>query len=124
MNYRIVAVAAALLLFTTAGVAQDGEDQYGAIAYSLRTHRYGYSTSERSRGSAERNALRSCRADDCQIKVWFRNNCAALATGNRGSATGWGYDKNPRRAHQRALSECGKYANDCRVIVAACSSDE
>lgn len=124
MSYRIIAAVAAFTLFaTTAGVAQD-YDQYGAIAYSLRTHRYGYSTGESSRDDAEQSALSYCKVADCRIQVWFRNSCAAFATGNEGSVTGWGYDTNPRKARQRALNECKKRATDCRVLIAACSSDE
>ncbi len=124
MNYRITAVAAAIFLFTsTAGVAQD-YDTYGAIAYSMRTHRYGYATGEGSRAEAERTALGYCKVADCRIQVWYRNSCAAFATGNDGAATGWGYDTNPRKARQRALNECKKRASDCRILVAACSYDE
>ncbi|HET8798752.1 MAG TPA: DUF4189 domain-containing protein [Thermoanaerobaculia bacterium] len=124
MRARSMVVAVVVLLFTSsAGMAQD-YDQYGAIAYSMKTKRFGYSTGEGSRYDAEQSALGYCRAADCRIQLWFRNTCAAFATGDNGTITGWGYDSNPRKARQRALNECKKRGSDCRVLVEACTNDE
>lgn len=125
MKVRIAALAAVLVLSTSSfSILADDYDTFGAIAYSKRTHRYGYSSNEGSRRDAEQTALGECRASDCRIQVWFRNSCAAFAVGNGGDATGWAYDQNPRKARLRALNECKKRANDCRVLIEACSSED
>jgi hypothetical protein len=100
------------------------ETTFGAIAYSFKTHRYGYSTNESSRADAERSALRFCKARDCRVQLWFRNSCAVLITGDDGDQVSWAWDPDVNRARIRAMKDCRNKAEGCRVVVRACSSDE
>jgi serine/threonine-protein kinase len=83
---RCGVVAVVLILVAVPAVWAD----YGAIAYSPATGKYGYSYNCDSLAEAERIALRNCRASDATVKVWVENGWAALAVNNNG-AYGWGW---------------------------------
>ncbi len=120
MYVRIAALTVVALLIATPGPARG--DRFGAIAYSVRTERYGYASDARSRGDAEARALRECRAGDCVIKVWFRNSCGALATGDEGRITGWAYNNSLDEAKERALRECRAHGGHrCGIRAWACT---
>ena len=108
----------ALWLFPAEAQAQDN---YGAIAYSSSTGRYGYSYDFGSRAEAENYAISKCGRSDCVVKVWFRNACGALAVGRRG-ALGWGWAGSRGQAEGRALSECQSRASGCNVRVWSCTT--
>lgn len=98
-------------------------DNYGAIAYSPSTGAHGYSYDYASRAVAERKALAECRkhARDCQVPLWFRNACGALAVGNGGGwGTGWG--SNRALAERYALQSCSQYTKGCSVIRWVCTT--
>jgi Domain of unknown function (DUF4189) len=115
------AAAIAMLLVSAAGAA--ARDNYGAIAYSPSTQAYGYSYDHGSRGRAETAALAECskRAGDCQVPLWFRNACGALAVGNEGGwGTGWGA---PRQiAERNARQVCREHTNNCAVLRWVCTT--
>ncbi|MEW6533957.1 MAG: DUF4189 domain-containing protein [Thermodesulfobacteriota bacterium] len=97
-------------------------DNYGAIAYSSSTGRYGYSYDYGSRGDAESAAVTNCARSDCQVKVWFRNSCGALARAGNG-ALGYGFGFADRSgAESRALAECGARGSSCRIVSWACTT--
>lgn len=121
MKARIAALCLLTAFVTASGIAL-ADDDYGAIAYSKETQRYGYTTHQRSRERAEDRAIELCDRDDCEVKVWFRDTCAALATGSHGQVTGWAYNESLRRAKDRAVEECIAHdGHRCQVIISACS---
>jgi hypothetical protein len=80
-------VVAVILPFVTAsGVLAD----YGAIAYSPATGKYGYSHNCGSLAEARVIALQNYPVSDAQIVVWVENGWAALAVNDSG-AYGWGW---------------------------------
>jgi len=117
---RIIAVGALATLLGTAAIAR--ADRYGAIAYSRRTGHYGYADNSGSREGAERRALERCEARDCKVEVWFRNSCAALATGEGGLIYGWAHDTSLREAKENATEHCRtEGGHHCRVLISACT---
>jgi serine/threonine-protein kinase len=114
-------VVAFTLSVVVAGPPVLAGDLYGAIAYSLKSGRYGYLAGAPTREKAQQEALRGCRVADCTIQVWFRNSCGAVAIGNRGSVTGWGWAPTQPVAESNALAECRKRGKRCHVIVATCA---
>jgi hypothetical protein len=108
----------ALWLFPAEAQAQDN---YGAIAYSSSTGRYGHSYDFGSRAEAEDYAISQCGRSDCVVKVWFKNACGALAVGQRG-ALGWGWAGSRGSAEDRALNECQSRTSECSVRTWACTT--
>lgn len=119
-------MAAALLALLIAFGAQTGLAQansFGAIAYSNTSGGYGYSYGYSSRGAAEQRALGECRSRggrNCQVVMWFANQCAALATGN---SYGWGVGMATTRqqASNIAMRYCRQNDRGCQVRETVCS---
>lgn len=118
MRVRMIAAVVVVLLLNIPMSARD--DRYGAIAYGSHSGRYGYATDLSTRHEAERAAIRNCDSRDCEVKVWFRNNCGALAVGKRG-ITGWAYNTRRGEARDRALEECRNRTRECKIVVETCS---
>ena len=120
--FAVVSVVAisqiALWLFPAVVHAQDN---YGAIAYSSSSGRYGYSYDFGSRAEAENYAISKCGRSDCVVKVWFRNACGALAVGQRGGL-GWGWSGSRGGAEDIALNECQAKTSACNVRVWSCTT--
>lgn len=78
---------------------------YGAIAYSEKTGRYGYSYNYSWLGDAEADALANCDAPDAQVVAWCWNEYAALAVDDNGN---YGYSSGLTQASAEAaaLSYC------------------
>ena len=117
---RGAAVLLVLLAFTGSAHARD---HYGAIAYSPSTGATGYSYDHYTRADAEAGALNECgkRASDCQLPLWFRNACGALAVGSGGSwGTGWGTSRGLAERH--ALATCRKLTSGCSVASWVCTT--
>ena len=119
-SYRIaLPFAIASLLALMAGSAS-AADNYGAIAFSQGTGRYGYTYDYGSRGSAEQGALNNC-GGSCSIVLWFKNACGALATGRaNGYGTGWAGTR--RRAENIAMSNCAERTGGCNILAWACTA--
>ncbi len=119
--FVFVFTAGALFLGDKPGV-QGAAAGYGAIAYSPSSGVWGYSYNYGSRGSAQRRALRECRARGrgCRSVVWFRDACGALASG-RGNAYGWSWNTSRAAARRRAMRECRARTGGCRIRVDVCS---
>jgi hypothetical protein len=95
--------------------------QYGAIAYSQASGRYGYSFNFGSRAAAEVQALANCGDGGCAIVVWFRNACGALATGtDNGYGYGWAYTRG--QAESIAMANCANNASECSVVAWSCTA--
>ncbi|AKI00597.1 protein of unknown function (DUF4189) [Hoeflea sp. IMCC20628] len=116
---RITTVA--VLAFMTTGVAA-AADNFGAIAFSKATGGYGFVYDRQSRREAENGAMRECRSrtSGCQVAVWFRNGCGAVAIGSNG----WGSEPGATRqaAERAARRKCSRYTNGCQVLAWSCTS--
>jgi hypothetical protein len=115
----IIGVAIAILAATGAQAAE----RYGAIAYSPQSGAYGYSYDYNSRADAENVAINNCRqhGTGCEIAIWFRNACGAVATGRNG---GWGsaWANSRAAAENMAINYCSNYTTNCSVLVWSCTS--
>jgi hypothetical protein len=97
---RVFIVAVILPFLTASNVLAD----YGAIAYSPSTQKYGYSYNCYSLAEARLVALQNCPVSDAKVVVWVHNGWAALAVNDTG-AYGWGWSNYSRaRAEAFALS--------------------
>ena len=90
--------------------------RFGAIAYSTSTAKWGTSYDHRSEAAARNAALDSCGQSDCNVVIWFRNACGALATGSTSWGAAWG--ENRSKAEEKALLHCPD--KDGRIICWAC----
>jgi serine/threonine-protein kinase len=122
MMKKMAAFGAALSMMAVPALAM--ADSYGAISYSPTTKSYGWSHDYNSQREAENAANEACydRADDCQVAVWFRDACGAVAAGDRGWGADWGNNK--RQARRKALSQCEEVSGNCQIIHAQCSPNE
>lgn len=117
---HVVALGAGLLLLASVSTAQVF-DYFGAIAYGKQSRRWGSSFDFKTRVVAERRALGQCGADDCEVIVWFKNACAALArAGNED--LGWAWADSRAEAERVALGYCSKAGAGCQIVVWACST--
>ena len=97
--------------------AARAEDMFGAIATSDETGAWGYAYNYPTRAQAEAEALKECGEAGCQVEVWFKNACGAVAKDGRN--VGWGWAKSRTEAEAKAISACGSGA--CRIEVWACT---
>lgn len=100
----------------------NGNTQFGAIAYSKSTGRWGYSYGYRDPSSANNAAMNRCDRDDCEVKLVCWNGCGALAKGRDGGM-GWGTAGPRSGAEVQALQECNGVDNNCEIICWACSGN-
>jgi len=97
---------------------------WAAIALSTKTGAWGTSYNYEDEDEARSRALRECRknASDCKVYKTLENACVALAgdgSGNFGWA--WGYEtisERRRRAVQQCRDQGGK---GCEVVTTFCS---
>jgi serine/threonine-protein kinase len=95
-------------------------DNWGALAYSTATGRYGFAYDYPTQSQAINAAVERCNTRDCRAVVWFVNSCGAFAKGD--GAYGWGIGDSRAIAESKALAECRKRGGGCRVIQWACTS--
>jgi hypothetical protein len=96
-------------------------DYWGALAFSERTHKYGWAINYNSKRSASERALSECTAGDCEVVLTFANSCGAYATSAGDAHWGWaiGYDR--ADAESKALAQCERRGGGCRIRVWGCS---
>lgn len=111
----------ALLLLALLPAISFAQDYYGAIAYSPRTGANGWAYDHQTREAAEKVALQNCRknAEDCQVLVWFKNACGAVARGPKGY--GWGWAPQQGGADIEATKACSTHSKGCSVIRRVCT---
>jgi hypothetical protein len=111
MTVRATFMIAGVALYSAVAVAQD---RYGAIAFSGSSGAEGWSYEHPTRSSAEQRALSKCalHADDCQVVIWFRNACGALAVGT-GNTWGANWGNSRQEALDAAMRTCSDSADDC-----------
>lgn len=119
MTLRLALVAALLLLGVGFSAAPAfAQDNYGAIALSDRTGNSGASWDYPNRFAAERSALESCGARDCEVVIWFSNSCGALAQADDG-ASGWASAYIRSAAENQALRNC---PSSCWISQTVCTT--
>ncbi len=108
-------LALPIALFSSQAVR--AADMFGAISYSASDGADGYSHNYNSQAEAEARALAECRSyggTDCQVLVWFRNGCGAMATSPSG-AYGSGSGTTTGLAESAALDTCRKSGAGCKI---------
>jgi Domain of unknown function (DUF4189) len=108
----------ALVFWASAAVAAD---HYGAIAYSTDNGKYGYTYDYGTLASAETDALKNCADRSCQVVLWFKNRCGALAIGN-GYAYGAAWANNRGDAEASAMTFCSQNGTGCNIAQWVCTS--
>lgn len=94
-------------------------NNFGAIAISASTTRYGIAVNRPTRPTAEAAALRACGVSDCTIRSWFANSCGALAINQAGNRIGYSTRGATRtEAERAALRAVGRNG---RVVAWGCA---
>src|SRR5208282_5126138 len=96
---------------------------YGAIAYGRTSGAWGSSHSWGSEAKAESVAMQNCaeHGDDCEVMVWFKQKCGAVASGE-GTTAFWGLGDSDGQARADAQSKCVNGGGKaCEVQVSQCS---
>lgn len=89
------------------GIGSAAWADYGAIAYSPQTGKWGYSYGYYYLSDAQNNALSRVDSSDARVAVWVENGWAALAKDSKGNY-GWGWSTNSLAdAEAFALSHVG-----------------
>ena len=102
--------------------ADKPEGRWGAIA--VGGNGFGATRNRPDEASAVAGALRQCQesggADECRIRLTYRDRCAAYATGaNR--QVGIAYAATMAKAGSLALRSCKEASKGCQIQYAACS---
>jgi uncharacterized protein DUF4189 len=101
----------AAIMLSAAPAAAD--DYYGAIAFSTESGALGWAYDHASRGAAENDALNRC-GSGCEVAIWVKNACAAIATSsNHSYGSGWSTSRG--EAERIAVNVCHEHASDCSV---------
>lgn len=119
------------LMFRLAPVAADDvkidPDRYGALSYSPKTGKYGYSWNHTSRAAAEKTALDECKADDAKVLTWVKFGWAALVIAEDNA---YGYDEvhgdgvTDADAEKKAMEALRKHSDKkVTTVVIVCSGD-
>ena len=101
------------------------EDTYAAIAYSPSTGLWGTSYRQPTQQAAYSQAVANCYAPDCQVQVWGRDTCIALAVGRDNMSQppiyGWAYDRSVIDAQRMAMERCFDTFRACQMVASVCS---
>ena len=96
---------------------------YGAIAYGRKSGAWGYSDHWNSEQKAESVAMANCaqNGNDCEVMVWFRNECGAVASDQADEAF-WAIGDGEGVANENVLNACAKGGGKgCKIEVSQCS---
>ncbi|MBT2245822.1 DUF4189 domain-containing protein [Sphingobium sp. BHU LFT2] len=108
------------------------KNRFGAYAFGFTKEGrvLGIATGRKTRGGAEKAAIEHCQAQggsDCQMIVWFGNNCSALAYPvDKGAYTYFDSDGGSERdAATKAVRACAsKSGVPCVPLAAFCAGTE
>jgi hypothetical protein len=99
------------------------QEDYGAIAYAVKSGSYGYAYDYHNADDANQRALSDCASEGtgCRIVLSFSETCAALAAGdNNRYAASLGDGVGDARG--QALSACARNGGtNCAIKVSTCS---
>jgi hypothetical protein len=101
-------------------VAGPPPDRFAAIALSLETGRYGYSTGAASLAAAAAVARSKTGDPNAEILVWVQNGWVALAFSDNGTYAATWSTRSARDAAASALRDCA--VNGGRSQLAVCTS--
>jgi hypothetical protein len=96
---------------------------YGAIAHGRSSRAWGSSFQWDSEAKAESVAMQNCQenGDDCEVIVWFHDECGAVAASDGGAAF-WGLGDGEGQAREDAVNKCVKGGGkNCEIEAAQCS---
>jgi len=96
---------------------------YGAIAYGRTSKAWGASYHWESQSKAESVAMQKCKenGDDCEVMVWFKGQCGAVAAGE-GTNAFWGLGGSAAQARAQAQSKCEEGGGKgCEIEASECS---
>lgn len=95
---------------------------YGAIAYSRNTGRWGASWQQLYSSLARDTAVRYCDRRDCVVEALIENTCGALARKrNNTQVVATRFSDRRDQAGNRALQACG---SDCQLVTTVCSNSD
>lgn len=100
-------------------------DRWGAIAIDSNTGHAGTVTGFSTKKSATDAAMRDCAAggpNNCTVRLFYHNQCAAVAWGN--GYSGIAGAPTESEAQSNAMKYCRQGAADCKVAYNACSLPE
>jgi hypothetical protein len=120
LSVTLLVICLVSVILPPAFSATNQRDNWGAIAYSTRTTRWGAVYNYATQAQAVNAAVERCGADDCQAVVWFRNGCGAFAKGR--GAYGWGLGNTRAQSEEKALAACRQRGPYCRVVSWSCTS--
>lgn len=100
------------------------EDRWGAIAFDPAHSAAGAVEGRTSKRTASDDAIDLCKAhggETCTVSLTYKNQCAAVAQGPNGGASGHASAATIDRAKVLAIEECSKVSSECAAIYSACS---
>jgi hypothetical protein len=100
------------------------KSQWGAIAISEKSPEYGASWSYGSKSSAQRSAIKACKARDpeggpCKVLFAYHDQCVALARGDGGYLASGALTT--KLAVEDAYRSCSEATTNCQIIYTECS---
>ena len=95
---------------------------FAAISYSQDTGSWGSAWNYKNKLEAEQSALRECSkyGSGCEVVMWTRNACAALAT-SPGNGYGSAWAESKYLAERKALNLCNKSNQSCSIQTTVCN---
>ena len=95
---------------------------FAAISYSQDTGSWGTAWNYKNKLEAEQSALRECSkyGSGCEVVMWTRNACAALAT-SPGGGYGSAWAESKYLAERKALNLCNKSNQSCSIQTTVCN---
>lgn len=119
LSQKLALAAFVAIPLVVGSTTKANANEYGSIAFSESTQRYGYSYNYPTQSGAQNRALRECGVRDCRVVVWFKNACGTLAIGNSSWGSAW--NANGRQSQISAVRACSQYGSGCRVVRTVCS---
>jgi hypothetical protein len=124
-------LSALALSFSPAPVVADDfkidPDRYGALAFSPKTGKYGYSWNQPNQTTAEKTALAECKADDAKLLTWVKFGWAVLVIAEDNA---YGFDEvhgdgvNSKTAYENALKKLREHSDaKVKTTITICSGD-
>lgn len=124
IRFRILALLAGFFTFAILPSAASAGD-WGAIALSTRTGSWGTSYNYDDEDEARQRAMRECRknARDCKVFRTFENTCVAVAGDGSGNF-GWSWGYTPSERRRRAIAQCREQGGKgCKVESQFCTGE-
>jgi hypothetical protein len=102
-------------------------EKFGALAYSPKTGKYGFSWNQKTQEEAEKAAIAEVKEDDAKSLTWVQFGWAVLAIT---TDNGYGYEAvhgegaSESEAVEKAITQLRKFSKEkIKTIVIVCSGD-